>query len=250
MGKGYAILNNVIKLWNNQLAPQLAPCHHASVTTPGEQAIAGASAADQAARDWQAVRASSDIQFAPFAPKPPPTPEVPEWLQTIGRFFRAVFEPIAQALGMSWPVLQWILIGLAAAGVLLLLWRIVEPLLGRASAPSSAEPEWSPEQAEALALLEDADRLAAEGRFDEATHLLLRRSVQQIAAAKPDWVHPASTAREIAGIGALPDAARRAFAVISQRVERSRYALRQLAAEDWQAARAAYADFALQRLPV
>jgi hypothetical protein len=31
-------------------------------------------------------------------------------------------------------------------------------------------------------------------------------------------------------------------------VEQSRYALRPLAAADWQAARAAYADFALQRL--
>ncbi len=106
-----------------------------------------------------------------------------------------------------------------------------------------------PDRDEALALLEDADRLAAAGRFDEATHLLLRRSVSQIAGARPDWVHPASTAREIAAISALPDAARRAFALIAGRVERSLFALRALDAADWQAARAAYADFALQRLP-
>ena len=49
-------------------------------------------------------------------------------------------------------------------------------------------------------------------------------------------------------IGALPDAARSAFATIAGRVESSLFALRTLGAEDWQAARAAYADFALARL--
>jgi len=33
--------------------------------------------------------------------------------------------------------------------------------------------------------------------------------------------------------------------VIAERVERSLFALRRLGADDWQAARAAYADFAL-----
>ena len=45
----------------------------------------------------------------------------------------------------------------------------------------------------------------------------------------------------------LPERARSAFAAIASRVERSLFALRALDAEDWQAARAAYADFALQR---
>src|SRR5690606_442515 len=98
---------------------------------------------------------------------------------------------------------------------------------------------------EALALLEDADRLAAEGRYDEAAHLLLRRSVGQIAAARPGLLDPSNTAREIAALPALPDTARRAFAIIAGRVEASLFALRALSADDWRAARAAYADFAL-----
>ena len=56
---------------------------------------------------------------------------------------------------------------------------------------------------------------------------------------------PASTAREIAGLGALPQAARSAFGVIATLVERSRYALRPLGQPDWAAARAAYAGFAV-----
>jgi hypothetical protein len=95
-----------------------------------------------------------------------------------------------------------------------------------------------------LALLDDADRLAAEGRYDEATHLLLQRSVGLIAAARPDLLEPSATAREIARLPALPETARRAFSVMADRVERSLFALRRLTPDDWHAARAAYAEFA------
>ena len=79
---------------------------------------------------------------------------------------------------------------------------------------------------QALALLEDADRLAAEGQFGEATHLLLRRRVQQIAAARPDWVRPRQHRARNRQHRGLPDGARSAFGVIAARVERSLFALR------------------------
>lgn len=215
--------------------------------TKATPALNGAEATLDAARDWAAVRASADIQYAPITPPKPPV--TPAWLEALGRFLRDLFEPLGRALGLSWPVLQWILIGLAVIGVLLIAWRLLAPLLMRRKRAAIPEAEWSPDQSAVLALLEDADRLAGEGQYDAATHLLLRRSVQQIADARPDLVHPASTAREIAGFGALPESARTAFAHISVRVERSRFALRGLDAADWQAARAAYAEFALERLP-
>lgn len=202
-------------------------------------------AAGEAARGWEAIRASADIQFAPLPPTPPP--QTPDWLAALGRFLQRVLGPIGEWLGMGWPVFEKILIGLAVVLVLVLLWSLLAPVVRRLRQrrPAQVEAPWTPDRAEALALLEDADRLAAEGRFDEATHLLLRRSVGQIAEARPDWVHPASTAREIGGLSALPVAARHAFRVIAARVERSRYALRRLTQDDWQAARTAYADFAL-----
>lgn len=208
---------------------------------------APATSGSDAARDWEAVRAASDIQFAPI--KPPTPPKIPDWLAAFGHWLEHLLGPIGKMLGVSWPIFEKVLIGLAAIGLLILLWVLLKPLIERLrNRQPAAEPEWTPDRAEALALLEDADRLAAAGRFDEATHLLLQRSVGQIAAARPDWLNPASTAREIAGIAALPAAARAAFAAIAIRVERSRYALRPLAADDWQAARAAYADFALVRI--
>lgn len=198
-------------------------------------------------RDWQAVHADNSIQYGPVPPLNVPQQEEPAWI----RFLRELLEPIGKALGMSWPVLQWVLIAVGVALALYAAWRLSEPWRERLRdpEPEAAEPGWSPDRNAALALLEDADRLAAEGRYDEAAHLLLQRSVHHIASARPDWVHKATTAREIAAIPALPGAARTAFAVIAGRVERSLFALRALDLGDWQAARAAYADFALERLP-
>lgn len=209
--------------------------------------IAGSTAAQDAARDWQALRDSSDIQYAPLPPLKPP--EQPGWLKALGEWLRGLFEPVGKAWGLSWPVIEMVLVALAALLVLFVLWRLLQPLLGRMRATGPpGEPEWAPDRAEAIALLEDADRLAAAGRFGEAAHLLLQRSVRHIADARPDWLLPASTAREIAVFPLLPERARRAFGEIAVRVERSLFALRDLDAADWQAARAAYADFALQKL--
>jgi len=210
--------------------------------------VTGSSAqtAGDAARDWQALRDAGDIQYAPLPPFNPP--ETPEWLTWLGEALRKLLAPLGEKLGLSWPVIEKALIALAILLVLFLAWRLLQPLLQlwRQSAPPPAEPEWTPDRTKAIALLEDADRLAAEGRYGEAAHLLLQRSVHHIAETRPDWLLPASTAREIAVLPMLPERARHAFGVIAARVERSLFALRELDLADWQAARAAYADFALQ----
>ncbi len=197
-------------------------------------------------RDWEAVRAASDIQYAPLPPVKPPV--TPDWLRALGEWLRSIFGPLGEALGLSWPVVSKILIALTVLLVLFIVWRLIQPLLGLRRKPKvEAEPEWAPDRAAAVSLLEEADRLAAEGRYGEAAHLLLKRSVSHIADARPGWLHPASTAREIASLTLLPEQARRAFGVIAVRVERSIFAMRDLDLADWTAARAAYADFALQK---
>jgi hypothetical protein len=206
----------------------------AAQATATGPAGAGARAASDAPRDWEAIRASSDIQFAPLPPMEPP--QVPDWLAALGRFLQGMFGPVGEWLGVGWPTVEK---GLIALAVLLVL--VLRRLRRRAAEPQAT---WAPDRDEALALLEDADALAAAGRFDEATHLLLRRSVGQIGEARSDWVRPASTARELGSLAALPAAARAAFAVIAARVERSRFALRPLTEADWQTAREAYARFA------
>jgi hypothetical protein len=198
---------------------------------------------------WEALRAGEDIQFAPVE-----VPEItPPELGAFERFLEGLFEllgavlgPVGQWLGAWWWLIQWVLIGAVAAFVLALLARTFGPLARRRRTPSEPGTAlWQPDQAASLALLADAERLAHEGRFDEATRLLLTRSVGELAAARPGLVEPSSTARELAALPALPDAARAAFAVIAERVEASLFALQRLDRADWEAARDAYARFAL-----
>lgn len=217
--------------------------------SPESPAKSGASAAS----GWEGVRNDGDIQFAPVT-IPEIAPRQPNWFEEllgdVFRFLADLFAPLGQLLGASWSWLQWVLLAAVVGCAIIMLVRLYGPGFGgaRGTKAASDEAEWQPDRAATLALLEDADRLAAEGRFDEATRLLLHRSVGHIAAARPDWVEPSSTARELAALPALPDAARSAFRVIAERVERSLFALRALERGDWEAARAAYAEFALARI--
>ncbi|QDH32997.1 hypothetical protein [Porphyrobacter sp. YT40] len=222
----------------------------AAQTLPVPSATSGASPP----AGWDALRADDNIQFAPVEiPEIPP--REPSWFEkmladVIG-WLADLFSPLGSALGGSWGWLQWVVLGGVVLFAAVLLYRLFGDSFGwrgKAKPEAAATEEWRPDAAASLALLEDADRLAAQGRFDEATHLLLQRSVQHIAAARPDWVEPSSTARELAALPALPGQARAAFGVMAERVERSLFALRALERADWEAARAAYAEFALARI--
>ena len=79
--------------------------------------------------------------------------------------------------------------------------------------------EWRPDAGAAQILLAEADALAARGDYDEAVHLLLRRSVADIAGRLPDFLRPSLTARDIAGARSVPARARNAFAEIARIVE-------------------------------
>lgn len=202
---------------------------------------------------WREIRDNPDIQFDEFSMAPPEVRE-PGWFdefaKTLGELFANILGPVGGFLAEYWWFLKWVLLGLLVLFVLYWLARSIGPLArirrekAETSGAAGSDPEWQPTKEESLALLEDADRLAAAGQYDEATHLLLKRSVNQIAKAKPDWVDPSSTARELAALPALSDAARSAFRTISERVEHSLFALRSLDQTDWEAARAAYSDFA------
>lgn len=204
------------------------------------------------------MRGMGEIQFAPAQPPPPDPPYVPpHWLEVIlnavGKVLvwigEHVLAPIGLGLSRGWNllVLLVMIVGVAALGWLA--WHLLLPAWRRWRArPAAVDADWTPAPAAALALLEDADRLAAEGRFADAVHLLLRRSVAEIATARPTLLAPSSTAREIAALPALPAAMRHAFATIADEVERARYALRLPGAAEWHRAREAYAAFAHESL--
>ncbi len=193
------------------------------------------------------MRDGGDIQFAPVPPDPPPV--TPEWIAALGRWIEWLLTPFGKLLGSGWSWVEKALLFGAIVGVAWIAWSLLWPLwVARKTRIEAVAPEWAPAREDALALLEDADRLAREGKYDEAAHLLLQRSIGQIARARPDWVTPSSTAREIGVNQSLPAEAQHAFGQIASLVERARYALRALDAGDWTVARESYARFALQRI--
>ncbi|WP_298300969.1 hypothetical protein [uncultured Erythrobacter sp.] len=230
---------------NNGLAPD------DSVSSPVQGPLAETGPSEPVG--WRELRGDTDIQFDEFSMAAPEV-RTPGWFDGLwgafAEFMASLLGPVGDFLVRNWHILKWLLLGLLA--IFVLYWLVRS--LGRmariqlnandAATGANSDPNWQPNREESLALLEDADRLAAQGRFDEATHLLLKRSVSQIANAQPSWVDPSSTARELAVLPALSDRARRAFRTIAERVERSLFALRALDQSDWEAARAAYADFA------
>lgn len=217
--------------------------------------------ADPAARleaAHRALRADPDIQFT-FDRAEMPKP--PEWLvkalRAIGRPVARVFRWIDGFLpDAPWAkIILWSVIALAAAALAVLVWMRLRdgawrwPFRRRAASDAAAADEetWVPDEAPARAWLEEADALAAEGRYADAVHHLLLRSVDDIAQRRPRLVRPALTSRELARAGSIPAAARDLFARIAALVERSLFGGRTVAADDWAAARAAYVDFVLPR---
>ena len=146
--------------------------------------------------------------------------------------------PLAEAL-------FWVVLALAAAGLLYLIvkrfagWRRTRP-----QRQPKAEPVWRIEEAPARQLLGDADALAADGRYSEAAHLLLHRSIAEIDRRRPASIRKALTSRDIAALPTLPRSPADAFCAIVAAVERSLFGGRALDAADWQDCRAAYERFA------
>jgi len=151
---------------------------------------------------------------------------------------------------LDWKYLQYFVWAALAIGALVLIgaiWRRLRALPKRTATAATPADVWRPEPRQALILLSEADSLAAKGRFADAAHLLLLRSIEQIAAKQPTAVRPALTSRDIAAQPSLPWDVRDAFGVITAVVERSLFGGRTVDAGEWTLCRTAYADAALGR---
>ena len=198
-----------------------------------------AAVGDQLARAHARLLHDQTLQFAfASAPKPPPTPG---WLKLVGQFLASIA-----------PLMQWVFWAGVAMGVIAIVVFIARELIAvrwpglkRKPAVLTAEPEWRPEPGKARALLEDADRLAAQGLYAEAAHLLLHRSIDEVEGRRPRAVRPALTARDIASLASLPEAARAPFRRIAEVVERSFFGGRPVDAAAFAECRRAYESFAL-----
>lgn len=180
------------------------------------------------------------IQFG-FTPRPTFAPiHLPHWLVALGRAFGAVVRSLSPLV----IYLFWVGLGVAVVAIIYLIAREVLgvrfPGRKRRARAKPSPADWRPEVLKARTLLAEADLLAAEGRFDQAVHLLLFRSIDEIEDRRPRLVRPAFTSRDIASLEALPKDARETFGQIAQVVECSLFGGRAVAAATYAECRAAY----------
>ncbi len=165
-------------------------------------------------------------------------PEIapPAWLKPLLEFLTA-FAPVFQYV--FWGGL---IVGIGLLAYLLLGEFLPDRLFGKST--KIVATDWRPAPEAAQALLGDADSLAAQGRFNEAIHLLLFRSIDDLSGRRPGTVRPALTSRDIADLDVVPDQPRAAFARLAQAVERSFFGDQVVNADVFEAARDDYQAFA------
>ncbi len=206
------------------------------------------------ARSLEEVHAewSSDTELQLERPEKPPEPpdpqraDLPDWLSGIFEFIGGIFSVLS-------PVLRVLFYMLLALGLGIVVWFMFgETLRARfgfqrrkreQTLESRAQP-LRPDAAQARSLLDEADALAQQGRFAEAVHLLLFRSIEDVQRRREGGVPQSLTAREIGSLPALPGRARRALQPIISVVEHSFFGGREVDRSGWETARASYQDFA------
>lgn len=214
----------------------------------------------------RALRDRGEVQFDLLPMDPPPQP--PAWLKALARSVEQMMAPVGRFLrwiSSFMPEAPYARIFLWTVIVLLLLlvlrvvydrfrhgeWRLPRLRRSRSAADADAaeliEDDWTPGAEPARQWLNEADRLAAAGRYAEAVHHLLLRSVEDIGQRRPRLLRPALTSRDLAGAEAIPSAPRRLFADLAAVVERSLFGGAPVGAEEWGRCREAYADFARAR---
>jgi hypothetical protein len=184
------------------------------------------------------------LQFR-FEQREPP-PEIPSWLQALADFLQLIA-----------PFMSYIFYAGVIVVVGMIAYALFKEMMRRL--PTTQDegmhdelppvPEYRPAATRAHALLEEADRLAAEGRFGEAVRVLLHRSIEDMETAFPTAIMPSMTSREISTIEHLSAQGRSTFVKIAQAVERSLFAGRPLSADTYVDCRKAYEGFALGAAP-
>ena len=190
---------------------------------------------------FRRVKRDTDIQFDLDFQAPPPPQETPGWIEAIGRFIARIIDFLAPFL----TVIFWL--GLAALACVILYGiatNIIEARLKRAGPPEVPDAvEYKPEREKALILLDSADALAREGRFAEAVHMLLFKSIQDIEAQAEAGLRRSLTSREIAKERSLGPKTRTLFSALSERVEHSHFGGRSVNEAGYKEARALYVTF-------
>lgn len=190
---------------------------------------------------FRAMKRDDKLQFdLPPAPEPPKL----DWLESLFKGLATFIEAILPLL----KIIFFVGIGAIIALVLYAIAKVIYETRFKREAKKAVEeappPLYVPDQDQARILLEDVDALAAQGRFEEAVHELLFRSIQDIDMRRPNTIRRSLTSREIAALKILTPATREAFATIGAVVETSYFGGQKIGKAEFDICRSAYAQFA------
>ena len=187
------------------------------------------------------LKRDESVQFdlADVIPRKPPSAFSKWW----GNFFEALFR-------ILFPILElcfWIGLGALIMSALYMIGRAIYET--RFAKPVKKEkhedpeiPLYEPARAQARILLDEVDRLAAEGKYGEAVHTLLFRSIQDIDRNRPNVIRRSLTAREIGSLSILTQNSRQAFSTIAGVSELSHFGGTPIGKSGFDVARQAYAQ--------
>ncbi len=202
-----------------------------------------ASHSDDFTKAFRKLKRNDSLQFDMTTAPPPPEP--PAWLIPIAEIIGAIFKVLAPIL----YILFWLGVGALIMGILyLLITTIMAAQFSKDKTPKNdtSLPLYQPELARARILLDEIDALAAQGKYAEAVHTLLFRSIQDIDANRPNVIRRSLTSREIGELAILTPNARDVFSNIAFIVERSFFGGQEIGKADFDTARAAYTDLTRQ----
>lgn len=215
-------------------------------THPVEKSIEGPLLLNEAdvKQAYRPIKRNEDYQFELAEPIPRKSPSA--FGKAIGRFFKAVFSFLVPLV----KIVFWLGLGGMALGAAYLVGRaIYETRFAKPTKKKKAEPDvplYQPAEAQARILLDEVDKLAAEGRYGQAVHTLLFRSIQDIDRNRPNVVRRSLTSREIGNLTVLTAKARRAFSTIAGVSEIAHFGGITVNKSGFETARAAYAELAGQ----
>jgi hypothetical protein len=145
----------------------------------------------------------------------------------------------APVIGAGAELTRIVFIVLAVAVAVLILAWLIQTLLQkmareRRGAGSEAEVEGGEAEPVRELDVEDANRLAAEGRFGEAIHALLLATIRHFAARARMEIQPSRTSRELVRLLPLTGDSRPRFNELVMAVERTLFGGEPAGAEDFQ----------------
>lgn len=219
-------------------APQFAEAQTAALEASDEAPLVRSE--DDIERAYRAIKRDTDYQFELADPIPRRAPSAFE--KALGQFIGSIFSFLSPLLKIAF----WLGLGALAMGAAYLIGRaIYETRFAKLPTTKEADPEvplYQPAEAQARILLDEVDILAAKGRYGEAVHTLLFRSIQDIDRNRPNVVRRSLTSREIGKLSVLTAHARTAFSTIAGVSELAHFGGVAVNKSGFETAREAYAE--------